>query len=87
MNKQKVLERLSDLRQSDEPQKDTLYYVELETNEVLWIKEHDLIDLACELGSVKNAADLMEWFNKFGILVDIPDDFHMDVNELIKDNY
>lgn len=81
-----LLERLEDLRQADEPQKDTLYYVELDTNEVLWIKENDLVDLACELGSVKNAVELMEWFNEFDILVDIPDDFHMDVNELIKDN-
>lgn len=81
-----LLERLENLRQSGEPQKDTLYYVELDTNKILWIKEDDLVDLACELGSVKNAAELIEWFNKFGILVDIPDDFHMDVNELIKDN-
>ena len=87
MKKHTVLERLENLRQSDEPQKDTLYYVELDTNEVLWIKEYDLVDLACELGSVKNAMELMEWFNEFGILVDIPDDFHMDVDELIKDNY
>lgn len=81
-----LLERLENLKQSDEPQKDTLYYVELDTNEVLWIKEDDLVDLACELGSVKNAVELIEWFNEFDILVDIPDDFHMDVNELIKDN-
>lgn len=81
-----LVERLKDLRQSDEPQKDTLYYVQLDTNEVLWIKEGDLVDLACELGDPQNAVELMEYFIKYGILVDIPGDFQEDVNELIKEN-
>ena len=81
-----VLERLEALRQPEEPQKDTLYYVQLDTNEVLWIREGDIVDLACELGDPQNAVELMEWFIRFGILVEIPGDFQEDVNELIRQN-
>lgn len=79
-----MVQHLRKMEQIDDRRKETMYLVEIDDNESLWLLELDLIYTACLWSSVESAKDLVRWYSTHDIDVKIPESMERDLTRRIR---